>query len=95
MRPRLRRIPQVTRPLQPPERSRLILELPGVLRSQCLDRRIATRKRLVSEIAAWEHQRNHSGARINWMFSIDNARSKMARAYPETSRNMASPLKES
>lgn len=67
----------------------------GVLRSQCLDRRIATTKRLVSEIAAWERQRNHSGARINWMFNIENARTKMARAYPETSRNMVSPLKES
>ena len=39
----------------------------GVLRSQCLDRRIATRKRLVSEIAAWQRQRNHSGARIKWI----------------------------
>ena len=26
----------------------------GVLRGQCLDRRIATQERLVSEIAAWE-----------------------------------------
>jgi hypothetical protein len=67
----------------------------GVLRSQCLDRRIATRKRLVSEIAAWERQRNDRGTRINWMFTIDKARGKMARAYPETSRNMASQLKES
>ena len=30
----------------------------GVLRGQCLDRRIATPERLVSEIAAWERQRN-------------------------------------
>jgi hypothetical protein len=67
----------------------------GVLRSQCLDRRIPTQKRLVSEIAAWERQRNHSGARINSMFNIDSARSKMARAYPETSPNMAPQIKES
>jgi len=67
----------------------------GVLRSQCLDRRIATRKLLVSEIAAWERQRNHSGARIKWMFTLDNPRSKMARAYPETQPNMASQIKES
>jgi len=67
----------------------------GVLRSQCLDRRIATRKRLVSEIAAWQRQRNHSGARIKWMFTVDKARSNMVRAYPETTRNMASQLKES
>ena len=34
----------------------------GVLRSQCLDRRIDNRKRLVSEIAAWQRQRNNSRA---------------------------------
>ncbi len=55
----------------------------GVLRGQCLDRRIATRKCLVSEIAAWERQRNASGARIKWMFTTDNARAKMGHAYPE------------
>jgi hypothetical protein len=32
----------------------------GVLRGQCLDRRIDERERLVSEIAAWERQRNGS-----------------------------------
>jgi transposase len=55
----------------------------GVLRGQCLDRRIDSRERLVSEIAAWERQRNASGARIKWMFTIDKARAKMRRAYPE------------
>ena len=30
----------------------------GVLRRQCLDRRIGDRQRLVTEIAAWEDQRN-------------------------------------
>ena len=56
----------------------------GVLRSQCLDRRIATPEQLVSEIAAWERQRNASGARIKWMFTTAKARAKMGRAYPET-----------
>jgi DDE superfamily endonuclease/Homeodomain-like domain len=46
----------------------------GVLRGQCLDRRIDNRERLVSEIAAWERQRNASGARIKWMFTTDKAR---------------------
>jgi hypothetical protein len=36
----------------------------GILRSQCLDRRIPTQERLVSEIATWERQRNASGAHI-------------------------------
>ncbi len=67
----------------------------GVLRGQCLDRRIATRKRLIAEIAAWQRQRNNSGARIKWMFTIDKPRSRMPRAYPETPRDMASQLRES
>lgn len=54
----------------------------GVLRMQCLDRRIGDRERLESEIAAWERQRNASGARIEWMFTADKARSKMGQAYP-------------
>jgi transposase len=58
----------------------------GVLRSQCLDRRIDTKEQLESEIAAWECQRNASGARIKWMFTTDKARAKMGRAYPVTSK---------
>ncbi len=54
----------------------------GVLRSQCLDRRIASQQQLASEIAAWERQRNASGAYIKWMFTTDKARAKMGRAYP-------------
>ena len=34
--------------------------------------------RLITEIAAWEEQRNEAGSRINW-----SARTKLARAYPE------------
>ena len=60
----------------------------GVLRGQCLDRRIGERDHLVQEIAAWERQRNAAGARINWMFTTQRARTKLARAYPH-------PLKES
>ncbi|MGA6964805.1 MAG: IS630 family transposase, partial [Xanthobacteraceae bacterium] len=41
-----------------------------------------TKEQLESEIAAWECQRNASGARIKWMFTTDKARAKMGRAYP-------------
>jgi hypothetical protein len=37
----------------------------GVLRGQCLDRRIGTRQRLQSEILAWERQRNAARAVSN------------------------------
>jgi hypothetical protein len=58
----------------------------GVLRRQCLDRRIDDPKRLRREIAAWERHRNAEPSRIKWMFTIDKARAKMGRAYPDTSK---------
>jgi transposase len=67
----------------------------GVLRSQCLDRRIATQEQLVSEIAAWERQRNASRARIKWMFTTEKARAKMGRAYPQPASPRKPKAKES
>jgi transposase len=67
----------------------------GVLRSQCLDRRIDTKEQLETEIAAWERQRNASGARIKWMFTTDKARAKMGRAYPQLASLREAQTKES
>jgi len=61
----------------------------GVLRGQCLDRRIGERDVLVAEIAAWQKQRNASGAQIKWKFTTQKARAKLARAYPDTARSNA------
>jgi len=58
----------------------------GVLRGQCLDRRIGERQALVAEIPAWERQRNAAGARIKWVFTTERARTKLARAYPNTAK---------
>ncbi len=55
----------------------------GVLRGQCLDRRIGERERLIAAIEAWENQRNERSARIKWMFTTNHARLKLARAYPK------------
>src|ERR1700732_985877 len=54
----------------------------GVLRSQCLDRRIDSIEQLTAETTAWEQQRNAAGARIKWMFTTKKARAKMGHAYP-------------
>jgi hypothetical protein len=62
----------------------------GVLRGQCLDRRIGERDQLESEIAAWQKQRNESGARIKWMFTTERARVKLARAYPKVANESKS-----
>jgi hypothetical protein len=58
----------------------------GVLRGQCLDRRIGERETLIAEIAAWQQQRNASGARIKWKFTTQKARDQLTRAYPETAK---------
>jgi transposase len=58
----------------------------GVLRGQCLDRRIDDPNWLATEVAAWQQQRNAAGARIKWMFTTDKARHKMGRAYPHKSK---------
>lgn len=55
----------------------------GVLKGQCLARRIEDRKTLSSEIVAWAKARNTTGARIKWLFTVERAREKMGRAYPE------------
>ncbi len=59
----------------------------GVLRGQCLDRRIGEREQLISEIEAWERGRNASGARVKWMFDTQRARTKLRRSYPVTSNH--------
>lgn len=55
----------------------------GVLKKQCLDRRIGNASTLRRETAAWERSRNEARAKINWLFTVEKARAKMGRAYPE------------
>ena len=66
----------------------------GVLKGQCLDRRIDDRERLAREIAAWERQRNAAGAQVKWLFTTQKARAKMGRAYPDPAAP-TQPAKES
>jgi len=66
----------------------------GVLKGQCLDRRIDDRERLAREIAAWERQRNAAGAQVKWIFTTQKARAKMSRAYPDPAAP-TQPAKES
>jgi DDE superfamily endonuclease len=54
----------------------------GVLRAQCLDRRIDNPKRLIDEIAAWEKQRNAARDRIKWMFTLRKPAPKWAGPIP-------------
>jgi transposase len=55
----------------------------GVMVSQCLDRRIPTKEILVREVKAWEERRNREKARICWLFTLEKARKKLGRSYPD------------
>jgi transposase len=61
----------------------------GVMVKQCLDRRIADKATLISEIANWACRRNAERARITWMFTVERAREKMGHAYPVHSAHAA------
>jgi len=55
-----------------------------VLSVQCLTRRIPHMDPLTREVAAWETRRNQdTDAKVDWQFSIDNARTKLKRLYPQ------------
>jgi transposase len=61
----------------------------GVMVSQCLDRRIPSMEKLVSETKAWERRRNRERAKIKWMFTVDKAREKLGKAYPIITKRTA------
>ena len=54
----------------------------GVLAAQCLDRRIADKRTLIEEIAAWERERNIHNTKSDWHFTTKDARIKLKRVYP-------------
>lgn len=54
----------------------------SVLQRQCLDRRIPDAETLVSEIAAWETDRNLAAVTTNWRFTTQDARIKLKHLYP-------------
>jgi hypothetical protein len=52
------------------------------LASQCLDRRMADKQKLTTEIAAWEADRNKYHSKADWQFTTDDARIKLKHLYP-------------
>jgi len=54
----------------------------SILSRQCLDRRIPDQETLRAEVAAWEAERNGSGAPVNWRFTTADARIKLKHLYP-------------
>ena len=58
----------------------------SVLSRECLGgRRIPDEETLGREVGAWERERNERGATVNWRFTSEDAREKLARLYPARS----------
>ena len=55
----------------------------GVLSTQCLDRRIPDKSKLIEEIAAWQDNRNRHHAKADWQFTNADARVKLKRLCPQ------------
>lgn len=53
------------------------------LTRQCLDRRIPTLRVLRSQVDAWQRRRNQARALVRWRFTIDRARERLRRVYPQ------------
>ena len=53
----------------------------GVMDRQCLDRRIPTKEKMISELNIWQKQRNDQNAKIKWNFSCQDADTKIGKYY--------------
>jgi hypothetical protein len=54
----------------------------GVLRRQCLDRRVPDFSTLIDEVAVWQSDRNAIQVKVSWQFTTADARVKLKRLYP-------------
>ena len=58
----------------------------SVLAGQCLKRRIPDKQTLIHEITAWQKQRDDRQVKIDWKFKIEDAREKLHRTYPDSTK---------
>ncbi len=54
----------------------------NVLAGQCLKRRMDDIEFVRKEVLAWQSGRNNKNAKVNWRFTTEDARIKLARLYP-------------
>lgn len=54
----------------------------NVLTGQCLKRRMDNIEVIRSEALVWQEFRNNRSAKVNWQFTTEDARIKLARLYP-------------
>lgn len=53
-----------------------------MLKQQCLARRMPDKQTIEDQIKAWATDKNNKQVKVDWQFSIDQARTKLKRLYP-------------
>lgn len=66
----------------------------SVLARQCLNRRLPTIATVQREVDAWADARNASGATVNWLFTVEDARRCLRRLYPIPSPDVPTALSD-
>jgi hypothetical protein len=54
----------------------------NVLTGQCLKRRMDNIEVVRKEVLAWQKFRNNKNTKVNWQFTTEGSRIKLARLYP-------------
>ena len=55
----------------------------SVLSRQCTNRRLPDQEALAAAVAAWQAERNHNAATVDWRFTTDDARIRLKHLYPK------------
>jgi len=54
----------------------------SVLSRQCLNRQMGSKEFLISEVSAWNKERNEQAKIVDWQFTTEDARIKLKKLYP-------------
>ncbi|MBF0448725.1 MAG: transposase, partial [Magnetococcales bacterium] len=54
----------------------------SALSRQCLDRRIPDKESLQKAVGIWNKRRNATKSKVDWRFSVSDARAKLKKLYP-------------
>ncbi len=54
----------------------------SVLARQCLKQRMESRENMEQQVTAWQKRRNTAQGKVDWRFSVQDARCKLKRLYP-------------
>lgn len=55
----------------------------SVLARQCLKERMRSRQNIERQVKAWQERRNTARSKVDWRFSVKDARCKLKRLYPK------------